>query len=81
MKLDKRAIDRLLSLNDAQLLEVIRRLSQEQGLDLSAFSMTPDNAASIRAALALATSEDLARANEQLKQLQRQQPPRPRKDQ
>ena len=74
MKLDKRAIDRLLSLNDAQLQEVIRRLSEDAGLDLSAFHISPDNVAGIRTALALATNEDLARASEQLQNYRRHNP-------
>ena len=66
MQLDKRAIDRLLSLNDEQLKSIINGLAQSSGLDLSSFNITPGDISSIRHALSTADNEDLKRASEQL---------------
>ncbi len=75
MKLDKDAVRRLLALNDAQLQAVITRLARENGVDLGAipgFEVNPDNIASVRRALAMATDEDVRLAAEQLGQARRQ---------
>lgn len=66
MKLDRKAIDRLLSLNDDQLKNMIRSIASESGLDLKNFGITDENISSIRKVLAGATDEDIKRAGEQL---------------
>jgi hypothetical protein len=66
MKLDKRAIDRLLALNDEQLREIITRLAGENGIDLSGVTLRADDIAGVRQALRLATDEDIANAAAQL---------------
>ena len=71
MKLDQNAIARLLALNDAQLQAVITRLAGENGIDLSGFSIRPNDIASVRRALAMATDEDISRASAQIEQLRR----------
>ncbi len=62
MKLDKRAVERLLALNDDQLREIVLRLAGENGLDLSGVTLRPDDIAGVRQALRLATEEDIANA-------------------
>ncbi len=66
MQLDKKALGRLLSLNDEQLKNIIRSLGENAGLDLASFQISADDVGSIRRALSNATDEDLARASEQL---------------
>lgn len=66
MQLDRNAVERLLSMNDAQLKFIITKLAVERGLDLSTFNITGDDINSIRYALKTATDADLARATEQL---------------
>lgn len=67
MQLDRRALNRLLSLSDRQLETVIERLASEYGLDLSSFQIKEGDMESLRRALGSATDEDLLRLGEQLK--------------
>lgn len=71
MQLDKKALERLLSLNDEQLKNVIRSLGENAGLDLGSFQISADDVGSIRHALSHATDEDIARASEQLNRYRR----------
>lgn len=71
MQLDKKTLQKLLSLSDEQLTSVIRSLAESSGLDLSEFNIRPDDINSIRSALSGATNEDLARAAEQLRSYRR----------
>lgn len=71
MKLDKTAIERLLALNDTQLQALITRLAGENGVDLSGVTIRPDDIASVRQALRMATDEDIRRAAEQIEQLKK----------
>lgn len=66
MKLDRKALDRLLSLNDTQLKGVIESIAAESGLDLSSFGISQRDITSIRSALSSATDEDIQKASEQL---------------
>ena len=66
MKLDKKAVARLLALNDDQLREVMMRLAGERGIDLSGMTLRPDDMAGVRQALRMATEEDIAKAAAQL---------------
>lgn len=59
MRLDRRALDRLLSLNDAQLAAVIDKLTREYGLDLSSLQISTGDMAALRRTLRTATDEDL----------------------
>ena len=72
MKLDQNAVRRLLALNDAQLQALITRLAGENGIDLSGFTIRPDDIAGVRRALSSATDEDISRAAEQIEQMRRQ---------
>ena len=75
MKLDKKAVERLLALNDDQLRAVITRLAGENGLDLSGLQIRPDDIRGVRRALQMATDEDIARAAAQLGLLRGGKPP------
>ncbi len=66
MTLDRNALNRLLSLNDAQLKAVMERLASDSGLDFSAFNISPGDIASVRSALSGATDGDLENLARQL---------------
>lgn len=63
MQLDQRNVERLLSLSDRQLEDMIKKIGKEGGVDLSAFRITSTDAESIRRALRSFTSADIDRAN------------------
>lgn len=71
MTLDKKAVEKLLALNDKQLELVIKKLTAEAGIDPSALQINASNMAALRAALSMATDEDLKRAGEQLAKMQK----------
>ena len=71
MKLDRNAVRRLLALNDAQLKALITRLAGESGIDLAGISICPDDIASVRRALEMATDEDINLAAQQIEQMRR----------
>lgn len=66
MQLDRNALNRLLSMNDAQLKYIITKLAVDNGLDLSTFNISGNDINSIRSALQNATDADLQKATEQL---------------
>lgn len=66
--LDKRAIDMLLTLDDAKLAMVIKKIAADAGIDPSSVNIGERELAGLRAALSGATDEDIARAGELLKQ-------------
>lgn len=59
MQLDKKSLDRLLSLNDAQLKRVLAGLLAEYGIDPSAVPLDQFDMSRLRATLAQATDEDI----------------------
>lgn len=67
MQFDRKALDRLLLLNDRQLETVVRKLATEYGLDLSALHITTDNLKGLREALRSATDEELTALGDQLR--------------
>ena len=67
MQLDRKTLERMLSLNDEQLKGIIRSLAENSGLDLSEFNISPNDIKSIRNALSGATDEDLRRVAEQMR--------------
>ena len=71
MKLDRNAVNRLLALNDAQLSALIRRLAGENGIDLAGIAIRPDDIASVRRALQMASDEDITLAAQQIEALRR----------
>lgn len=68
MQLDKNTLNMLLALNDAQLVNVIKTISEKSGLDLSSFNISSNDVKSIRYALENASDEDIRRARESLNQ-------------
>ena len=64
MKLDKRMVNRLLSLNDEQLSNVIKSIAAESGIDPAVLGLNADNIQSIRQALGMAREEDLQQMGE-----------------
>lgn len=71
MTLDRNAVEKLLALNDKQLMLVIKKLTAEAGIDPSLIQFTPANVQALRTALSMATDEDLARAGEQLARMKK----------
>lgn len=59
MQIDRRALEGLLSLNDAQLMAIITRLAAQSGIDPAEFNIDPTSISSIRAALSGASDADL----------------------
>lgn len=59
MKLDRKALERLLSLNDAQLAAVIEKLTREYGVDLSSMNISTSDMAALRRTLRNTTDEEL----------------------
>ena len=71
MQLDKKTLNMLLALNDAQLTNVIRTISEKSGLDLSSFNITSNDVKSIRRALENASDEDIKSAQESINNFKR----------
>ena len=65
MQLDKKAVNRLLSLDDKQLMGVIEKLARESGIDPGEFNASADDVQSIRRALMSVSDDDLARIRSQ----------------
>ncbi len=65
MKIDRKNLNALLSMNDRQLTVLISRLLSESGIDPAQFNIDTKNVASIRSAISSATDEDIARIVEQ----------------
>lgn len=71
MQLDKNTLNMLLALNEAQLVNVIKTISEKSGLDLSSFNITGNDVKSIRKALENASDDDIKRAQESLNSFKR----------
>ena len=67
MQFDRKALDRLLMLNDKQLELVIRKLATEYGLDLTKLNIDTSNMQELRRALRHADDSTLKDLGEQLK--------------
>lgn len=66
MRLDRKMLNRLLSLNDTQLRAVIDKLAADYGLDLSAFGVREGDMEALRRAIRNASDSDLMKLTEQL---------------
>ena len=66
MQFDRKALDRLLMLNDRQLMQVIEKLANEYGLDLSGLGFHTDNIKELRNTLRHADDATLKSFGEQL---------------
>lgn len=67
MQLDRKMLDRLLSLSDRQLQAVIDKLVSEYGLDLSGFQVREGDMSALRRAIRNASDEELLSMTRQLK--------------
>ena len=67
MQLDRKALNRLLMLNDRQLQSVIDRLIRDYGLELSHFQVRPGDMEGLRNAIRSATDNDLMELTRQLR--------------
>ena len=61
MQIDRKSLEKLLSLNDRQLMFVINKLAAENGIDLSGFNIDPKDISSVRLGLRDATDSDIER--------------------
>ncbi len=68
MKLDRKALERLSGMSDAQLRAVIEKLVREYHLDLSALNLSTNDMQSLRRALKTATDEELLSLTQKLGQ-------------
>ena len=68
MQIDRASLERLLTLNDRQLKNVITRLAAESGIDPASFKIDTSDVQSIRRALMGASDADLARVAEMYEQ-------------
>lgn len=60
MQLDQKMLNRLLTMNDRQLTDFIKRIAEDSGIDPSQLGINPDSIQSIRQVLGNATESDLA---------------------
>lgn len=65
MQIDRASLEKLLTLNDRQLMGVITRLVAQSGINPAEFSIDPKDIQSIRSALTSASDEELRRIAEQ----------------
>ncbi|MBQ7383484.1 MAG: hypothetical protein IJV72_01685 [Clostridia bacterium] len=68
MQIDRQSLEKLLSLNDRQLKNVINKLAADSGIDPATFNINVSDIQSIRQALSGATDSDLARVAEMYEQ-------------
>ena len=71
MQIDRKSLEKLLTLNDRQLASVIKKIAGESGLDLSSFNVNPSDIESVRRALSTATDEDLIRVTQQYEEMKK----------
>ena len=66
MQLDRKSLNRLLSLNDRQLQAIIEKLASEYGLDLSRFQIRPGDMEGLRNAIKNASDSELLEISKQM---------------
>lgn len=66
MQLDKKSLDTLIALDDAQLKFVISRLAVNAGIDIGQFNLNTNDAKKIREVLSNLTDADIALAQSQI---------------
>ncbi len=67
MRLDRKALNRLLSLNDAQLAAVVEKLTRDYGIDLSAMNISTADMAALRRTLQNTTDAELMELTQRLR--------------
>ena len=65
MNIDRSALEKLLTLNDRQLMAIINKLVADSGIDPRDFNINTQDISSLRKALSGATDDDLKRIAEQ----------------
>ena len=65
MQIDRSALEKLLTLNDRQLMSIISRLAAQSGIDPSQFNIDLSSVSSIRSAIENASDEELLQIAEQ----------------
>ena len=63
MQIDQKMLNRLLTMDDKQLGEIIQTIAAEAGIDPAMLGLNPQNIQSIRQALGSATDQDLEQLN------------------
>lgn len=63
MQIDQKMLNRLLTMDDKQLGEIIQAIAAEAGIDPAMLGLNPQNIQSIRQALGSATDQDLEQLN------------------
>lgn len=71
MQLDRKALETLAALDDAQLKFVINRLAVNMGVDIGQFDLKTDDAQKIRRILSSLTDADIALAQRQIDEKRR----------
>ena len=64
MQIDRRMLDRLLSLDDVQLEAVIKKVASQAGIDPAQLGLSPENIQQLRRAMGSTDPEDLRRFQE-----------------
>ena len=59
MQIDRKSLEKLLTLNDRQLEFIIKKIAAESGIDPAALNINPNDISSVRRALSGATDEDI----------------------
>ena len=72
MQIDQKMLNRLLTMNDDQLGNLIREIANEAGIDPSALGLNPQNIADLRRALGSATEDDMQKMNTVYEEYRRQ---------
>ena len=61
MNFDRKSIERLISLNDAELSQIIREIAAEAGVDTSSVILGSAELSKLRTFLSLASADDITR--------------------
>ena len=72
MQIDQKMLNRLLTMNDEQLGNLIQEIAKEAGIDPSMLGLNPQNIADVRNALGNATDGDLEKLNAVYEEYRRQ---------
>lgn len=65
MQIDRKSLEKLLTLNDRQLGMMIKKIASESGIDPAALNINTNDIASVRRALSGATDEDIKMITQQ----------------
>ena len=71
MQIDRKSLEKLLTLNDRQLGLVIKKIASESGIDPASLNINPNDIASVRSALSGATDEDIKNITQQYEEYKR----------